>query len=240
MKLATIAVLGILLLGSFASMQAADPAGVSQVVMAFSGGTVYPAGAGSINPSGNNVCLFYPVLLGDLNLASLFAAPLGTPKVDKEDAYLIWVSDYTMAYVPPFKLGGVGGAIPGSVYPFLVPTGTATIYFHPNPGNRVWSDVTSRATWGEPVATFVREAGLFQSIDGGNSGTIVLSSRLVSSKPFKVNGKTINFQDLMPHGMTCVEAGLVGTTGHGGDDEVGTCVAIGSEVTDWSRLLPGR
>ncbi len=232
MKLATIAVLGILLLGSFASMTAADPAGVSQVVMAFTGGSVDPAGPGSINPSTNTICLFYPVLLGDLDLASLFAAS----SVDKEHAYLIWVSDYTMVGVTPFKLAP---AINGNIGMALVPTGTATIYFTTNPLSRIWTDLTNRGTWGQPVATFVREAGLFQSIDAFNSGTIVLSSKLVSSKPFKLNGKTYNFRDLMPQGMTCVEAGLI-TGNTGGDAEAGTCIAIGSEVTDWSRLLPGR
>ncbi|MGB9454700.1 MAG: hypothetical protein WCB12_01565 [Bryobacteraceae bacterium] len=215
MKLATISVLGILLLGSFASMKAADPPGVSQVVMAFSGGSVYT--------SNGNICLFYPVLLGNLNLESLFVSSSGTPEVDKEHAYLIWVSDYSMVPVTPFQLKP---AISGLIGMALVPTGTATIYFRPDPENRKWNNLTDRSTWGEPVATFVREAGLFQSIDGGTSGTVVLSSELVSSRPFKVNGKTFNFQDLMPQGMTCIEAGLVkGNTG--GDDEAGTCVAIG-------------
>jgi hypothetical protein len=219
MKFATFLFLGILLLGSFTSLKAAekadDPAGVSQVAMAFTGGSVY-------TPTGN-ICLFYPVLLGDLNLESLFVSASGTPEVNKEHAYLIWVSDYSMVPVTPFQLKP---AIPGLIWMALVPTGTATIYFRPDPENRHWNDLTERSTWGAPVATFVRKAGLFQSIDGGNSGTAVLSSELVSSKPFKLNGKTFNFRDLMPHGMTCIETGLV-KGNSAGDDEAGTCIAIG-------------
>ncbi|MGA2327218.1 MAG: hypothetical protein ABSH05_13130 [Bryobacteraceae bacterium] len=219
MKFATFLFLGILLLGSFPSMKAAekadDPAGVSQVAMAFTGGSVY-------TPTGN-ICLFYPVLLGDLNLDSLFESVLGAPKVDKEHAYLIWVSDYSMVPVTPFQLKP---AIPGLIWMALVPTGTATIYFSNRPDLRNWTDLTNRSTWGEPVATFVRKAGLFQSIDGGISGTAVLTSELVSSKPFRLNGKMFNFRDLMPHGMTCIEAGLV-KGNSAGDDEAGTCIAIG-------------
>ena len=89
MKFATIALLGILLLGSFATMQAAGPAGASQVVIAYSGGSRSTSDT-------TGICLWYPVLLGDLDLKSLFAGPLfGDPVVDKEHAYFIWVSDFS-------------------------------------------------------------------------------------------------------------------------------------------------
>ena len=78
------------------------------------------------------------------------------------------------------------------------------------------------------MAQFSRRATVFHSIDGGNSGNAVLSSILLSSKPFKLNGKTYNFKDLMPHGMTCIEVGLVKGSSTG-DDETGTCIAIGEK-----------
>ena len=79
MKLATFVLLGILFLGSFASMQAADPAGASQVAMAFSGGSVYTSDT-------TGICMWYPLLLGDFNMEFLFEFVDGAPAMDKEHA----------------------------------------------------------------------------------------------------------------------------------------------------------
>jgi hypothetical protein len=207
MKLATIALLGILLLGSFASMQAADGAG--EVVVAYTNG----------GASTGDICIWYPVFVGDLNLGSLFESGQGAPAVQKEHAYLIWVSDYT----------GVALPFSAEFTLFLIPTGTATIYFTQYPGNRVWRDLehNDRSTWGEPVAKFVRKAGIFQSLDGGNSGTLISTAELVSSKPFKLNGKTFDFKNLIPHGMTCSET-AIGVPPNGvNTEETGTCIAVG-------------
>jgi hypothetical protein len=213
MKLATIVMLGIALLGSFASMQAADPAGASQNVLFFTGGSVYTSDTGG-------VCIWYPLLLGDLNMEFLFEFDGRAPAVDKEHAYLIWVSDFEALPQAPFKLP------PSSTGLFtlqLVPTGSATIYFSDRPQLRKWKDLTDRSSWGTPVATFVRQAGIFQSTDGGMSGGMTNSAVLLSSKPFKLNGVTFDFKDLIPHGMTCFEAG---SGNEFGDDEAGSCVAI--------------
>lgn len=216
MKLATIALLGILLLGSFASMQAADkdaaPADAGQVA---------PPGAGHValaytngGASTDSVCIWYPVLLGDVKPQSLFASlPHPSPRastVDIGHAYLIWVSDYA------------GVALPSSAHftLFLIPTGTATIYFNNRPETRDWSNMTKRGTWGTPVATFVRKAGVFQSLDGGMSGGMTSSAELVSSKPFTFEGITFDFKNLIPYGMTCSETLY-------GSEENGTCIAIG-------------
>jgi hypothetical protein len=221
MKFATIALLVIPFLAPFASMQADDkaagPAGAGQVVLAFSGGSAYTSATGGI-------CIWYPVLLGDLDLGSLFAPPAGPPVVDKEHAYLIWVSEFSGAQLQPFQLPP---SSPGTAFFLqLVPTGTATIYFSDTPGLRKWTDLNNRHSWGDPVATFVRKAGMFLSADGGWSGTMTNSAELVSSKPFKLNGKTFNFKELIPNGMTCFETGN-GVGNNYGDDEAGTCIAIG-------------
>ena len=216
MKLATIALLGILVLGSFASMQAADPAGAGQVVLAFTGG-----GASTSDTTGT--CIWYPLLLGDFNMEFLFEFKDGAPAMDKEHAYLIWVSDFSSMAQGPFTLP------PASTGLFtlqLVPTGSATIYFSDVPRLRNWKDLKDRTTWGTPVASFVRQAGIFQSTDGGWSGGMTSSAVLLSSKPFKLNGVTFDFKDLMPHGMTCFETGFSGID-EWGDDEAGTCIAIG-------------
>jgi hypothetical protein len=205
MKFATIVLLGVLLLASFPSMLAGEkadgPAGAGQVVLAFTNG----------GASTGSVCIFYPLLLGDLKLGSLFT-PSDAPVVDKEHAHLIWVSDYTGEQVASFS---------GSAFTlFLIATGTGTIYFKEHPGERIWTNMDDRSSWGEPVARFVRKAGIFQSLDGGTSGTMIGSSELVSSKPFKLNGKMFNFKDLIPRGMTCYETGF-------GTEENGACIAIG-------------
>jgi len=208
MKFATIVLQGILLLGSFASIQAADPAGASQVVLAFSGGSKYTSDT-------TGICMFYPVLLGDLDLKSLFAGPLfGDPAIDKEHAYLIWVSDFSMQVLPSNK------DFKDIDFLALIPTGSATIYYTSRPDLRDWRDWTNRSTWGEPVAKFVRRAGLFHSADHGTTGPLVLTATLVSSSTFTLNGKPYNFKDLMPRGMTCSEIGV-------GEAEAGTCVAVG-------------
>jgi hypothetical protein len=205
MKFATIVLLGVLLLASLPAMLADEkgggPAGAGEVVLSFTNG----------GASTDSVCIFFPLLLGDLKLGSLFA-PSDAPVVDKEHAHLIWVSDYTGEQVASFD---------GSAFTlFLIPTGTGTIYFKENPGERIWTNMDDRSSWGEPVARFVRKAGIFKSLDGGNSGTMVNTAELVSSKSFKLNGKMFNFKDLIPHGMTCFETGS-------GSEENGTCIAVG-------------
>jgi len=214
MKLATIVLLGILLLGSLASMQAANPAGASQIVLAFTGGSAYTSDT-------TGICIWYPLLVGDLNMEYLFQFVDGAPAVDKEHAYLIWVSDFESLPQTPFLLPP---SSKGLLTLQLVPAGTATIYFTDVPRLRNWTDLTKRTTWGTPVATFDRKAGIFQSTDGGMSGALPISAQLTSSKPFKVNGVTFDFKDLIPHGMTCFEAG---SGNEFGDDEAGTCIAIG-------------
>jgi hypothetical protein len=214
MKLATIVLLGILLLGSFASMQADDPNGSSQIVLAFSGGSVYTSDT-------TGICMWYPLLVGDLNMESLFEFVGRAPAVDKEHAYLIWVSDFEVLPQGPFLLPP---STTGLFTLQLIPTGSATIYFTDVPQLRKWKDLTDRTTWGTPVATFVRKAGIFQSTDGGTSGTLPISAQLVSSKPFTLAGKTFDFKNLIPNGMTCFETG---SGNDYGDDEAGTCIAIG-------------
>ena len=165
--------------------------------------------------------MWYPLLLGDFNMEFLFEFKDGAPAVDKEHAYLVWVSDFSSLPMKPFSLPPAAN---GLFTVQLVPTGSATIYFSDVPRLRNWKDLTDRTTWGKPVARFVRKAGIFQSTDGGWSGGMTSSATLVSSKPFKLNGVTFDFKDLMPHGMTCIEAG---SGNEFGDDEAGTCVAIG-------------
>ena len=207
MRIATIAPLGILLLGSFASMRAQDPVPASQVAIAYMGTSVSTSDT-------TGICIWYPVLFGDLDLPSLFATPLfGTPAVDKEHAYLIWVSDFSIQELQPKDFKDIN-------FLGVITAGSGTIYFTDRPDLRDWRDWTNRSTWGQPVARFIRRAGLFPSADNGYSALFSSTSELVSSTTFTWNGKQFNFRDLIPHGMTCSETAV-------GDAEVGTCVAGG-------------
>ena len=167
--------------------------------------------------------MWYPLLLGDFNMEFLFEFVDGAPAVDKEHAYLIWVSDFSSMAQGSFTLPP---SSKGLLTLQLVPTGGGTIYFTDVPRLRNWKDLTDRTTWGKPVARFVRQAGIFLSADGGMSGGMTNSAVLTSSTPFTLGGKTFDFKDLMPHGMTCFETGFSGND-EGGDDEAGTCIAIG-------------
>jgi len=113
-----------------------------------------------------------------------------------------WVSDFSALPMNSFSLPPSSN---GLFTVQLVPTGSGTIYFSDVPRLRNWKDLTNRTTWGTPVATFTRLAGMFQSTDGGMSGGMTNSAVLLSSKPFKLNGVMFDFKDLMPHGMTCFE-----------------------------------
>jgi hypothetical protein len=207
MKLATVVLLGILLLGSSLSLNA-QPAGSSKVVAAYIN---EPTFTPNPLPGFQELCLVYYTMIGDLDLKSMFMLDNGgKPQVDRQHAYFIWVSDYNYQDLN----------LKDTTNPFtfsMILEGTATIYHTDHPDLRVWTD---RSTWGDPVAKFVRRTGMFQSLDGGPSGTITMTAELVSSKPFPFQGKTFNLKDVIPQGMTCSEAIA------GWSYEAGTCVAI--------------
>ena len=218
MKFATVVLLGILLLGSSLSLNA-QPAAISQVVAAYINETPLPD---PIPNDGNTgLCLTYYTMIGDLGLNSLFMLDtLGYPQVDRKHAYFIWVSDYKWQNVPANPKAPPNPN--NSVFSFtMILQGTATIYYTAHPELRVFDSIKdpTRSTWGDPVAKFVRKTGMFQSLDGGNSGTFANTAELVSSKPFPFQGKTFNLKDVIPQGMTCFET-------ISGSYEAGTCVAI--------------
>jgi hypothetical protein len=204
MKFATIVTLGILLLASSALLSA-QPGASSQVVLAYMNEPTTPP---TPLPGFDGLCLVYYTMIGDLDLKSLFAGPLfGNPVIDRAHANFIWVSDYKAIPLAANK----------EFTSFSIVEGTATIYYTDRPDLRDWNN---RSTWGEPVATYVRKAGMFVSRDGGFSGTFASTAELVSSKPFKVNGKNFNFKDLAPNGITCFETAA-------GDYEAGSCISVG-------------
>ncbi len=205
MKFATFALLGILLLGSFALMTAAGPAGASQVVLGFSGGSTWTS-----NTTG--ICIWYFPVVGDFDLTILFATDSsGNPVVDRAHSDLLWVSDFSVQPLPI-----------ASYFLALAPAGEGTVYYSSKPTTRDFSDLTNRSTWGEPVATFIREASIVRSGDNLTTDTFVFSANLVISNTFSLNGASFDFSSLIPHGMTCFEWGQNSSSW-----EAGNCLAIG-------------
>ena len=212
MKFAAALLLGIALLASSPKLTAGPSDGASQIFIAFTGGSVWTSDT-------TGTCIWYFPVLGNTDLSSLFAPDAtGSPVIDKEHAYLIWVSDWSIQAM--FTNSGFGNS---TVTLAVVPAGTATIYYSSNPTSRDWSDITKRSTWGVPVATFARGAGLFHSPDGFQlTDKFFFSAPLVTSRPFVLGGRPFDLRDLMPHGMTCFEYGQQLST-----TETGSCLTMG-------------
>ena len=182
MKLATI-LLGILLLGSLVPLSAGGPAGAGQVAMAFTGGSVWNADGVS------GTCKWYIPLLGGLGVTAPTDGIAVIPPVLFSDpsnptnstAYLVWVSDFKIVnlYNPPWTL-------------FLGAAGTATIYYSATPSLAYWNDP---ASLGQPVATFVRNAGMGQSADNFASDTFTFTADLTWSKNLPVEWETVQLQE---------------------------------------------
>lgn len=194
------------LLGVAAPLSAAETPAVSDVVIGFTGGATWTSAS-------TGICVWYLPIVGDEPAGSLFDAPDGVPVMDREHAYFLWVSDFSVQMLPapaPFALA-------------LVPAGTATVYYRTDPGNRIFGKLTERSSWGLPVAKFVRKASLIRSADGFQSDNFIFSTELTERVPFSMaNGKKMDFKDLVPKGMTCFEYGQVGSSW-----ETGVCVAKG-------------
>lgn len=227
MKLTTIILIGIPLLGSLAPMSAADQAGASATVVSFAGGSVWNA-----DYSGGT-CVWYLPVVGNLPLESLFSDPKNPAK---ETAYLVWVSEFTVQMLPavaPF-LPAPASAAQAPPYAFvLAPRGTGTIYLQSDPSKRVWPKATASSpvtpaslknmNWGVPVATFTRNASVVRSADGLVSDTFVFTADLLHSITFHLpSGHVFDFDDLIRYGMTCFEYGQQLSSW-----ESGTCVARG-------------
>ena len=184
---------------------AGGPASASEVAIGFAGGSAWTSAT-------TGICMWYFPVVGNLDLKSLFATgSSGAPAVDMQHSYLIWVSDFAVQFLPSTP----------PQYLALAPPGTATIYFSATPGARDLSDRTKRSTWGQPVATFVRQASIVRTADGFASDTFTFSAALASSRTFMLNGNWFNFNNLIPNGMTCFEYAQNGSSW-----EAGSCAAI--------------
>lgn len=203
----------VLALGAALPAWADDPGGSSEVAMAVRGGSTWSSQT-------TGTCIWYLPLVGKFDWRSLFSvAPIGNPEEDRQHAYLVWVSDFSVEVLEaPSSLGGSG-----SLFVAFAPAGDATIYFTDAPETRDFSDPNHPANLGEPVARFTREASLLRSNDSLATDTFIFSAKLKWSSAFTLNGKHFNFADLIPNGMTCFEYGESFSS-----VEFATCTAIGS------------
>ena len=224
MKRATMMLTVVVLLGALATLNAQVSVVPSQMVIGFTGGSTWTSYTTSYT---TGTCVWYFPVLGNLDLTSLFMTDSsGLPIVDKEHAYLIWVSNWSIK--PPFSNPGISEPpFPGMpnvpLALAVVPAGDAVVYFARDPLSRDWTDPGNPRNLGVPVARFSRGAGLFQSADGWMSDKFYFSAPLLWSRPFMLGGKPFNFFNLVPRGMTCFEYGQAAST-----SEAGSCTATGN------------
>lgn len=184
----------------------------NQIVAGFTGGAVWTSG-------NTAVAIWYFPVLGNFQASDLFELNnVAVPAIDRQHAYFIWVYDWKIQATTQSGKGA------GKMTVAVVPAGTATIFYSPNPLNRDWSDPTQRSTWGTPVASFTCSPTMFYSADGfQSSDKLYISATLTRSQPVTLHGKTFNFGDLIPHGMTCFSYGQQFSA-----TQTGSCIAMGN------------
>jgi len=211
---------GILSFALIALPAAAQSAPAAEVALSFTGGAVWTSQT-------TGICIWYFPVLRDQPLESLFAPGAdGKPAIDRQHAYLLWVSDFSVVPLPEAK------------EPFaaaLVPSGTATIYYKADATSRDFSDLSNRTSWGTPVAQFVRKAAVIRSPDSWDSDTFVFSASLVSTENFQMGGSRFDLRTVIPNGMTCWENGQRGSSW-----EAGSCVATGQSAVFSAALAAGN
>jgi hypothetical protein len=115
----------------------------------------------------------------------------GTP--GEATAYFTAVSAISLQPLPPN----------GDLALAIVPAGTLNIYVSSQPAHD-WNNPAS-FTQGQLVATFTRKAGLVSQ--WGTTANHTYSGDLIFSQSFTMNGKSFNFRDIAPRGVTCSENG---------------------------------
>lgn len=123
--------------------------------------------------------------------------------------------------------------INGNIAVILQSAGTYDVYFNSSPHGD-WSKPDSFSS-GQRVATFTRTPPLLVNV--GTMANGFFSAKLTSSQEFAFNGKIVDFEDLVPNGITWLLT--VGTTPVPPPQGfvaalpfAGSALAIGSEPSD--------
>jgi hypothetical protein len=155
----------------------------------------------------------------------------GTPS--ESTAFLRLRTDVFASQPLPIN-GNVTLSLPGPVL--------LHFYFNPNPSNS-WTDPASFST-GKEVARFNRAANLFMSVGPISYDTFSLD--LVFSQTFTMNGQEVNFEKLIPNGVTNTNMGTTTPVAGSGNFTLafpfaGTGIAIGNdEVCGGRKMAYGR
>lgn len=106
-------------------------------------------------------------------------------------AFFTFRSD-TLSLAPPIANGP-------DVSATMFSPGTFTVYFNASPGSN-FANLDSFSS-GRPIATFLRSTGMITGVVG-STGTATFSAKLISSQDFVFQGRTVNFANLVPNGVT--------------------------------------
>ena len=134
---------------------------------------------------------------GTAQVVGYFTLVEGTPgpffsDVPSETTAFFTFRTDTLTLTPPIANGPDVSAI-------MFNSGTLTVYFNSAPSGS-FSNLDSFSS-GKPIATFRRSAGMITNV-AGSTGVATLSAKLISSQDFIFQGKTINFRDFVPNGVT--------------------------------------
>jgi hypothetical protein len=106
-------------------------------------------------------------------------------------AFLTFRSD-TLSLTPPIANGP-------DISATMFSPGTFTVYFNVSPGGN-FGNLDSFSS-GSRIATFLRSTGMITGV-AGSTGTATFSAKLISSQDFVFQGRTVNFANLVPNGVT--------------------------------------
>lgn len=120
---------------------------------------------------------------------------------------------------------------PALVALFFPPGGQFTVFYDAEPSSRDWS-VPETFSRGMPIAVF-EESALLNSMAFGafpGVGMNVFSSKLVDSTPVNFNGQKLDFNRVVPNGVTITNFGNATRPDNMGSAGGGTAISIGGEL----------
>jgi hypothetical protein len=141
---------------------------------------------GLINPSSGTA-----QVVGYFTFVEGIPGPFFNDSPSEATAFFTFRSD-TISLTPPIRNG------PNLSVTTFSP-GTFSVYFNASPDG----DFSNADTFssGQLIATFERSSGMIV-VNGASTGTSTFSAKLISSRDFQFQGKTVNFRSLVPHGVT--------------------------------------
>ncbi len=172
-----------------------------------------------------------PELVGYVAFIEGVDSPLFNGEPSKDTAY--FTVRVTEPLPPPISLPvEPDPALNASV---LLPGGQATVFFDSSPGPRDWTNPDTFSE-GVPIAVLDESALLSTQAFGAFPGVYfnVFSSRLIDSTPIDFNGQRLDFNKLVPNGVTITNFGNGLRPDGLGASGGATAIAIGGKLRDKS------